>query len=206
MPQILTEPDLAWGETSLNLRAVMNLDSTAFEQICRTNPDLRLEQKATGELIIVPPHGGESSDISSEIGAQLRVWARRVKKYKVYDSNALYILSDGSKLSPDVSLLSRERWRKLSVKDRRSFMPAVPEFVVQVKSPSDRLVEVKAKMNDWMRNGVELGWLIHYDRRLAFVYSSDRVEEHDLSHDLIGSGPIDGFVLSLKEIEESLED
>lgn len=202
----LDAADIAYGETPLDLRSVVNLDLRTFEEICRANPDLRLEQKRTGELVIVPPCGGESSDITSEVNRQLGNWVALKRQFKIYDSNALYVLPDGSKMGPDVSLLSKSKWRTLTPQQRRGFMPAVPEFVVEVKSPWDRLPQIKAKMNDWMRNGVELGCLIHYDRRLALVYSGDTVEEHDLTRDLQGTGPIQGFILSVREIDEAVKE
>lgn len=195
--------DLQVGQVVIDAGKELSLSD--FEAICRENPDLRLEQKATGELVIVAPHGGESSNVSSDIVYQLKGWVKRTDGAKVFDSNALYLLPDGSKLSPDVSLLSISKWRSLTKSQRQGFMPTVPDFVVEVRSPSDRLNKAQDKMLDWIANGVPTGWLLDIDEKKAWIYTVRNVTEHSLLQDLAGIGPINGFVLSVKQLYESLE-
>ena len=198
-----TGVDLEIGQIIVDTRDQLSLAD--FEAICREHPDLNLEQKASGELVIMSPHGARSSNVSMEIGHQLKAWAKRSRFGKVFDSNALFLLPDGSKLSPDVSLLSADKWGRFTPSEQDGFLPIVPDFIVEVRSPSDRLKTLQIKMEDWMRNGVALGWLIDVKAKKAWRYSASGVEEHSLLEDFAGSGPVEGFALSVQELYDSLD-
>lgn len=196
--------DLHLGQVTLDFGKDLSLQE--FEALCRENPDLRLEQKSTGELVIVAPHGGESSYDSLEVGHQLKRWIEDcgIDAF-AFDSNALFILPDGAKLSSDASIVSGANWKKLTKKQRQGFMPAVPDFIVEVRSPSDRLPILKGKMRDWMSNGVALGWLLDVAAQKAWVYQGDTSTEVELGKFLDGSGPVAGFRLSIDKLTKALE-
>jgi len=172
---------------------------------CESNPDLRLERSAKGEIVIVPPAGGESDFRSVEVIGQLRDWARSTRLGKAFGSSVEFLLADGAALSPDAAWVSNERLGSLSKKERRQFLRVCPEFVVEVLSPSDRLPAAQRKMADWLANGVELGWLIDGDARCVYVFRQGSEVRVLAGIDRIaGEGPLTGFVLELGEIWEGL--
>lgn len=182
-----------------------------FEKVCADfDEHTRIEQDTEGNVHIMPPTGGESADRNSEITLQLRGWSKKDGRGRCFDSNVLFKLPDGSKLGPDGSWVSNEKLAALSRADRRSFLRLVPEFVIELKSPTDSFARLQRKMEDWMRNGVELGWLIHPDKQTVLIYRNDRVgpEFHESSAGtlLAADGPIKGFVLDLEPIWTGLTD
>jgi Uma2 family endonuclease len=172
-----------------------------FHDFCAANPDLRAELTAEGEIVIMPPTGAETGYRNSELTAQLRNWSRRDGRGRAFDSNVEYLLPDGSAMSPDASWVERSRLARLTREQKRKFPPLVPDFVVELTSPSDRLPRVRQKMEAWIANGVKLGWLIDADRRTAYTYRPHREPEKLIAPPkLKGEGPVAGFVLDLAEI------
>ncbi|HLN04613.1 MAG TPA: Uma2 family endonuclease [Bryobacteraceae bacterium] len=172
-----------------------------FYDLCVANPDVRMELTAKGEIIVVPPTGGETSNRNNELARQLGNWARRDGRGRAFDSNAEYLLPDGSALSPDASWIDRERLASLTREQKRKFPPVVPDFIVELVSPSDRLSAVRKKMEAWMANGVKLGWLLDPDRHTAHIYRPRREPEKLIEPPVLkGEGPVAGFVLDLADI------
>ena len=172
-----------------------------FYDLCVANPDVRMELTAKGVIVVVPPTGGETAYRNSELTAQLANWARRDKRGRAFDSNAEYLLPDGSALSPDASWVDRERLATLTREQKRKFPPVVPDFIVELVSPSDRLATVRKKMEAWIGNGVKLGWLLDPDRRTAHIYRPSREPEKLIEPSALeGEGPVAGFVLDLTDI------
>jgi len=165
---------------------------------CRANPDLRCERTAEGEIVVVPPAGGESSHRNSKLSTQLGRWAGIDGRGQTFDSSVEFLLPDGSALSPDASWVSNEALARLSRQERREFLRLSPEFVVEVMSPSDRLKRAKAKMENWMKNGLQLGWLIDADKQTVYVYRKGRnpVTRRNML-ELAADAPLEGFVLKL---------
>jgi len=177
----------------------------AFDEFCRANPDLRVERTAQGEIVVMPPAGGESSHRSHGVGLQLGLWALRNSKGKVFDSSTGFRLPDGSVLSPDVAWVSNEALRRLTPKQRKEFLPLCPEFIVEVVSPSDDLRQAKRKMELWIANGAQVGWLIDGDARTVHVYRKNRPPKTSRRIvELAGEGPVKGFVLKLGAIWRGL--
>jgi Uma2 family endonuclease len=172
-----------------------------FYDFCAANPDLRIEQTAEGEVVIVPPTGAETGYRNNELARQLGNRSRQDGRGRAFDSNVEYLLPDGSAMSPDASWVERSRLARLTREQKRKFPPLVPDFVVELTSPSDRLPRVRKKMEAWIANGVKLGWLIDADRRTAYTYSPHREPEKLIAPPkLKGEGPVAGFVLDLAEI------
>ena len=172
-----------------------------FYDFCAANPDLRIELTAEGEIVIIPLTGAETGYRNSELTAQLRNWSRRDGRGRAFDSNTEYLLPDGSALCPDASWIERSRLAGLTREQKRKFTPLVPDFIIELTSPSDRLPRVRKKMEAWISNGVKLAWLLDADHRTAYVYRPRRGPEKLLAPgELKGEGPVAGFVLDLAEI------
>ncbi len=191
---------------SLVIRPAAGEDTEAlFESVCADFENTKVEQDSEGNVSIMAPTGGESSDQNSELTMQLRWWAKQEGRGRAFDSNVLFILPDGSRLGPDGAWVANETLTSVARSERRKFLPIVPEFIVELKSPSDHLSELKRKMQDWMRNGVQLGWLIDPDKRCVLVYRQGIEAEVVRGLALSGEGPLQGFTLDLRPIWEGLE-
>jgi Uma2 family endonuclease len=181
------------------------LTDDAYFAFCIANPDLNVERTSKGEIVIVPPAGGESDFRNVRVISRLDQWALINGRGKAFGSSVQFLLPDGSGLSPDAAWVSNDRLARLSKEEKRKFLRLVPEFVVEVLSPSDRLASAQKKMGLWMVNGVELGWLIDGDARCVYVYRG--ISEPRLvsgAESIAGEGPVEGFVLQLGEIWEGL--
>jgi Uma2 family endonuclease len=146
--------DQTVGDLPLTLRL-----NESFEEFVTLNPDLVVEQNANGEIVIMSPTGGESSERNAELTFQLRAWSKQFGGV-TFDSSVIFCLPDGSKRSPDASWISSERWLALPLEHRKKYPPISPEFVIELRSESDRLKDLQEKMRFYMDNGVRLGWLI----------------------------------------------
>jgi Uma2 family endonuclease len=192
-------------ESSLPARLAFSrrpMNDDEYYEFCMANPDLAFERTAEGEIVIVPPAGGESSYQSGDANRQLANWAVRSRRGKTFDSSAEFILPTGAALSPDAAWVSNRRIMRLSKDQRRKFLPLAPEFIIEVMSPSDRLNDAKKKMEEWMRGGVELGWLIEADRKTLYIYRAGQPEPEKRTgiKKLKGEGPVAGFELDLTKI------
>jgi Uma2 family endonuclease len=194
-------PDLETSAT-LILDREHPLTDEAYFAFCVANPDLNVERMPEGEIIIVPPPGGESDFRSLEVGGELREWTKREGRGKAFGSSAQFLLPNGAALSPGAAWVSNERLASLSKRERKEFLRLVPEFVIEVLSPSDRLSAAKKKMCLWAANSVDLGWLIDGDNRRVHVYRGDGAEPRVVAdaESIAGEGPVEGFVLPLDSI------
>jgi Uma2 family endonuclease len=185
--------------TKLTFNPEWRMNDDEYFEFCMSNPDLRFERTAQGEIIIVPPAGGESSYRSGDAFGELRNWAKRDGRGRAFDSSAEFILPTGAALSPDAAWVSNRRLSGLSKELRRKFPPVCPEFVIEVMSPSQ---PAKDKMQEWMRAGVELAWLIHGDEGTVYVYRAGQAEEEIRVGilKLAGEGLVIGFELDLADI------
>ncbi|MBC7775322.1 MAG: Uma2 family endonuclease [Phycisphaerae bacterium] len=172
-----------------------------FDEFCFANPDLRIEQDPHGNIIIMPPSSYESGNHEAEPIIDLGLWNRRTKLGKVFSPSTLFKLPDGSKRMPDAAWVSVEKHNSLSEKERKSFAHIVPDFVIEVRSPSDRLKPLQGKMHTaWIANGVRLAWLIDPEGQQAWVYRADGSESHipDFQQIISGELVLPGFEFDLK--------
>ena len=173
----------------------------AYLAFCRANPDLRVERSAEGEIVIMPPAGGESDHRSLRVAGRLDLWAEKDGRGEAFGSSIAFILPDRSVLSPDAAWVSNESLHRLTRQQRREFLKLCPEFVVEVMSPSDRLSRTKEKMERWIANGAQLGWLIDGDAETVYIYRKNRPAKTRRGiQELAGEGPVEGFVLQLASI------
>ena len=186
----------------LTLNPELRMTDDEYYEFCQSNPDVRFERTANGEIIIVPPAGWESDHQNVKVSARLTVWAESDGRGQTSGPSTEFILPSGAAYSPDAAWVSNEQIGKLSREHRRKFPRVCPEFVVEVMSPTDRLKKAKEKMADWIANGVQLGWLIDGDNKTVYIYRSGQSEpEERVGIDtLFGEGPVEGFELNLKDI------
>lgn len=172
----------------------------SFEEFVALNPELRVEQNRNGEIVIVSPVGSEGSSRELEISYQLQGWTR-TNHGKAFPSSVLFTLPDGSKRGPVASWIAMDRWEALSQEDREAFAPICPDFVVELRSRSDRLKALQQKMGEYLTNGVRLGWLIDPYARQSFIYRKNREAEIlDQPKSLSGEDVLPGFELDLSTI------
>ncbi len=172
-------------------------------QFCAKNEVLRIEREPNGELTVMSPTSTGAGQTDLDISAQLYVWNRQANAGVAFGSSTGFRLPDGSMRSPDAAWASWARWQALtSNQQRRGFAPLCPEFVIELRSPSDNLADLQAKMRSWLGNGVQLGWLIDPERQVVEVYRQDAMhpEVFENRSTLPGEGPVAGFTLELARI------
>jgi Uma2 family endonuclease len=174
-----------------------------FYELVRQNPNLRLERTAKGEVIIMPPTGWETGNENAEINRQLGNWSRQDGTGKIGESSTGYRLPNGADRAPDASWVKKSRLAQLTPEERKKFLPLSPDFAVELRSPSDDLDTIKAKMEEYIACGVRLGWLIDPETRTVYVYRPNVAVEELKDIPQISADPeLPGFVLDLREIWE----
>lgn len=173
-----------------------------FAAIAAANRDLQLERTAAGELVVSPPTGGESSQRNLGIGAQLWIWTEANESLGVaFDSSGGFELPNGAIRSPDAAWVRRSRWESLAASQRQGFVPLCPDFVVELRSESDRLSVLQAKMREYADNGARLGWLVDPQNQRVEIYRrGGSVEVLARPEELSGEDVLPGFVLRLRRI------
>ena len=187
----------------LDLRPVIRLTHEQFEQIAIANRDLRLELTADGELILMPPTGGNTGRRNSDLTYQVQAWNRQAQLGEVFDSSTVFRLPNGADRSPDVAWVRRDRWQALTPAERDSFPPICPDFVIELRSKTDSLKLLQAKMREYLENGCRLGWLINVQARQVEIYRPGQETEVLVeARSLSGEQVLPGFVLDLSLIWE----
>jgi Uma2 family endonuclease len=177
------------------------LSDDQFARLCALNPEMRFEYTSTGDLIIMPPTGGDTGHTNANLTTDFTIWARQEGSGLVFDSSTLFILPNGARRSPDVSWMRRERWEVLAPEDRRGFPPICPDFVLELRSSSDALRTLQEKMQEYLDNGVRLGWLIDPSERVVYVYRpGETVERLEAPREVSGESVLPGFVLSTSAV------
>lgn len=177
------------------------LTDEQFYQLCQDNRDLKFERNAKGDLIIMPPTGGETGNRSIEIAYQLQSWSRQNDLGIAFDSSTGYKLPNGANRSPDASWILKERWNSLSKEKQKKFIPICPDFVIEIMSPTDSLKATQTKMREYIENGTRLGWLIERKTKKVEIYrQSKEVEILDHPQSLSGENVLLDFVMDLKLI------
>jgi Uma2 family endonuclease len=200
MVQTFTEPQTISLEVPNSI--ALTVTGEQFDALALANPDLRLERTAQGELIVNPPTGGESSERNFNITGQLARWCDDNEDLgSGFDSSGGFILPNGANRSPDASWVSRERLEALTPKQRKGFVPLCPDFVVELRSASDSLSTLQAKMREYMDNGARLGWLIDPQNQRVEIYRQQAEVEILINPaELSGEDVLPGFVLNLRRV------
>ncbi len=177
----------------------LRLTHREFEQLCQDNPQMRLELTANGEVIIMVPAGWESSERNLNLASQIFNWNERTKLGKAFDSSGGFALPNGAVLSPDVSWIEKSKFVDISAKV--AFPAIVPDFVLELRSMTDSLKTLQAKMLEYQTNGVRLGWLIEPQQQQVEIYRLGQPVEVLQSPDsLDGENVLPEFILDLSSI------
>ena len=185
----------------LRLSPVIEMTEDQFLAFCEINHETRIERTAEGELEIMPPVGLYGSNWNAEITAQLRIWARRDGTGAFFDSSGGFTLPNGAVRSPDASWIPKSRLAELTTYDKSRFAHICPDFVVELRSRTDRLSVLRAKMDEYMENGARLGWLLDPLDRRVYVYRPDSEVEILEKPETVSAEPtLPGFTLNLRNI------
>ena len=177
-----------------------DMSDEEFFNFCIQNDNQRIERDHNRQIYIMAPTGFETGNFNSDINAELNFWNRKFKKGKVFDSSTGFTLSDSSIFSPDASWISNDRMLNLSKEEKKKFAHVCPNFIIELKSPSDTIIQLKNKMLKWMKNGCELAWLINPDKQEAHIYRSNGSIEilNGFDRKLSGENVLPGFELDLR--------
>jgi Uma2 family endonuclease len=198
LPAII-DPNVPYLLT-LNVKSV-GLTDDQFFMLWRDNPELRLELTAEKELIIMPPSGSKTGWRNSRLNYRLVRWSDTDGTGITFDSSTGFTLPNGAKRSPDAAWVRRDRWEALSEEEQEEFAPLCPDFVIELRSPRDRLSTLQSKMAEYIENGAQLGWLIDPRNKRVHIYRPGRPVEVLESPDSVEGGPVlPGFVMNLVDI------
>ncbi len=179
------------------------LGEDGFFEFCMLNKDLRIELTSAGDLIIMSPTGGKTGNRNVKITIRGGTWAEQDGTGLAFDSSTLFTLPNGAKRSPDFSWVRNERWEQLSEKEQEQFPPLCPDFVVELRSPSDSLRTLKKKMQEYVENGAQLGWLIDPFEKKVYVYRPQiAVECLEAPETISGEPLLLGFTLDVRSLWE----
>jgi Uma2 family endonuclease len=181
---------------TLNLSAV-KFTHAQFAELCETNRELQLELSSTGELIVLAPTAWGSSKRNFRLGGQIYIWNEQTQLGEAFDSSGGFVLPNGAQRSPDVSWVEKSRMTAINP-DPDKFLPLAPDFLIELRSPTDSLPKLQEKMQEYRANGVRLGWLIDPKNQRVEIYRPDReVEILQSPTQLSGEGILPGFTLDL---------
>ncbi len=175
----MTKAIVEWpdGWSEMDLSALPDITDDQLFQLCATNSTLRFERLATGEVIIMPPEGGLSSSGGAYLLSVVHHWAERDGSGVVFGSSGGFLLPNTAMRAPDVAWVRRSRLQPLSERDRQRFLPLGPDFVIELRSYTDRLPPLREKMVEWTANGAQLAWLIDPIERTVTVYRPGQAPE-----------------------------
>ncbi|MGB7412712.1 MAG: Uma2 family endonuclease [Thermosynechococcaceae cyanobacterium] len=184
---------------SLNLESLTEtLTHEQFYELCMTNKDVAMERSPSGELIIMPPVGGESGRKEARYIFKLVAWNEQTDLGEVFSSSTVFKLPNGGDRSPDAAWINRECWDALTPEQQEKFLPICPDFVIELRSKSDRLKPLQAKMREYLGSGLRLGWLINPQDQSVEIYRAGK-EAEMLKFPVILSGEniLPGFTLEI---------
>ena len=179
----------------------VDLTDEQFYRLCQVNQDWQLERTAKGELVIMPPVGGRSGNREADLIADLTIWNRQTQLGKVFSSSTIFRLPKGGDRSPDAAWVQLERWEALTKKEQEGFPPICPDFVIELRSHTDTLKPLQNKMQEYLKSGLRLGWLINPQNQQVEIYRSNQnVEIVQFPVSLSGEDVLPGFVLDLSSL------
>src|SRR6266702_3003065 len=190
-------------ELPVRLRFERPMTDDELMRFCAENDDLRVEREPNGEILVMTPANSKTSKMNLRIGRLLDEWAESDGRGIATGPDGGYTLPDGSMRAPDAAWVEKSRWEALTDPQQSSFAPVCPDFVIELRSPSDKLPPARAKMEQWIANGVQVGWLIDPIEKSITIYRPGDEPEH-LAHptSVQGTGPIAGCELVMSRIWE----
>ncbi|QIZ71676.1 Uma2 family endonuclease [Oxynema aestuarii] len=185
----------------LQMSPAIEMTDQQFFTFCQQNRDYRIERTATGEITIISPTGSETGNRNFDLILQFGIWTKQNQTGIGFDSSTGFTLPNGAIRSSDVAWIKRERWNALTPEQKQTFAPICPDFVVELRSPSDNLKTLQDKLQEYIENGVSLGWLIDRKERKVYIYRPDRAVECLENPATVSAEDIlPGFVLNLSTI------
>ncbi|HET8671862.1 MAG TPA: Uma2 family endonuclease [Candidatus Saccharimonadales bacterium] len=185
----------------VHLQPVLNLSDEQLYDFSQINRDLQIEHNQQGELVIIPPTGGDTGERNAEITMQLRLWAKRDGTGTTFDSSTGFRLPNGAIRSPDAAWIKHSRLNELTTGQRKRFIPLCPDFVIEIRSPTDNLITLQEKMQEYIANGAEMGLLLDTEQRRVYIYKPDeQVQEVENPDKIICDSVLSGFELNPLEI------
>jgi Uma2 family endonuclease len=186
---------------TLNLNSMIEMTDEQFYQLCQHNRELRFERNKQGELIIMSPTGGGTGKRNFEIALQLGIWNSQKQLGVCFDSSTGFKLPNGANRSPDVAWIPTKKWQSLTQQQQEKFVPLCPDFIIELRSPSDELKILQKKMQEYLDNGIRLGWLINCQDRQVEIYRQGQAKEVlDATNSLSGEDILPDFRLNLDSI------
>lgn len=180
---------------------MQRMSATDFFEFCRLNSELRIERTSEGDLIIIAPTGSVTGQRNFALAGMFAAWVETDRTGIGFDSSTGFTLPNGAVRSPDLAWVRRSRWDALTPTEQGAFAPLCPDFVVELRSPSDTLEALQAKMREYIANGTQLGWLIDADEKRVEVYRPGAaVERLDDPRALAGDPVLPGFVLEVSRL------
>jgi Uma2 family endonuclease len=188
----------------LHLGAVLErMTDREFFEFCQLNQDWRIERTAHGDLLIMPPTGGETGRRNFLTTGLFFAWAEADGSGIGFDSSTGFTLPNGAKRSPDLAWVRRPRWEALTAQQREEFPPLCPDFVVEIRSRTDELMTLTAKMDEYVANGAQLGWLIDPIESEVHVYRpGGQITVLERPDTVAGDPVLPGFVLDARRLWE----
>jgi Uma2 family endonuclease len=184
---------------------VGSMTDEAFAELCASHPDLNFELSALGELIIMPPTYTLTGARNNQISRQLGNWAWEDKRGVAFDSSTGWLLPNTARRSPDAAWVYKHRIKDLDAAAYSRYWPVCPDFVIELRSQSDRSRAVREKMQEWLANGAQLGWLIDPETRTVEIYRPGfETETREGASSVEGEGPVAGFLLDLLPVWDPL--
>jgi Uma2 family endonuclease len=186
---------------AVNLPTLSQMTTAEFYEFCQANPELRIERSAEGEVSIMSPAFSDTGNRNFNLAVQLGVWAEKDGTGIGFDSSAGFTLPNGSTRAPDVAWIKVDRWNQLADAEKASFAPICPDFVIELRSASDRLTSLQAKLQEYIENGAALGWLIDRKQRQVHIYRANRTPEMIENPEMVSGDPeLPGFILKLANV------
>lgn len=187
---------------SINLDTLLTkINDDDFVEFCQVNPDFRIEMTKEGEIIIMPPTNSRAGIRNFELTVSFGSWVKQDGTGVGFDSSTGFTLPNGAKRSPDASWIRKERWEALTEREQKRFARICPDFVIELRSETDLLKTLQKKMEEYIENGAQLGWLIDPLKKKVYVYRpSVAVEVLDNPQTVSGEPLLHGFVLKMQDL------
>src|SRR5260370_36898529 len=179
----------------------LRMNDDEFFQFCQLNPELRIERTSGGDIIVMAPTGGKTGRRNAKLIVAFGRWAEKDGSGQFFASSTEFILPNRAGRAPDLSWVRNERWNSLTSKEQEQFPPLCPDFVVELRSPTDRLKILMTKMEEYIANGAQLGWLIDPLERKVYIYRPGvAAEALDDPEEGSGGSVLKGFVLDIQSL------
>jgi len=177
------------------------LSAGQFADLCRSNPDLRIERNANHQIIIMAPTSSETGNFNAEISAEIVLWNRKASLGRVFDSSTGFTLPNGAERAPDTAWIAKARWDALPRAQKQTFAFIVPDFVLELRSKGDNLAALKLKMEEYMLCGCRLGWLIDPQTKHTHVYvENEAIRTVPFDEILTGGEVMPGLEMCLTQV------